>query len=510
MKRATLSPCRVFVYLVVSIVAVAAKAEGVPVACYPEAPAQLVAKAEEAADDIVTHAGGNWRTNLAFVMPDVVIFAVADAIAPGPTRALEAYRYLAETKRTDKQIGASATAEGSTSATEKPGFTQLLGFAIENGAIEKQNNGTSLTLSATPYSVLIGPRRDTAETYQHNEFLRRLGFSATFKLASGTSDLANVNREQMTEWSARMRFGDHSARSKYFQDRWETEIKPHIVARLNAMSEANRVVHADPATENLEDQLQQRLENDINTQLGKAGVSLDDQKTEIKRLMVCGAKEMIVDPIAAKTKNVSEATRSTIQQHVIPSLAATLHDLDTVRPKVDQLFEDLNDRPLATLEYTNHRTTVGSDYSDLKLLFEENVWSPFKLNANAGVSIHHDPDPMLHQERFRGAAGSVSLEAKVDSPFQMGATDLSQMTLAFTGRYERLQQNAGVAGKKADIAVAQFKLDIPIAMGLSVPLSVTYANATELVNESKVRGNFGVTLDTDKLYALGQLLLAQR
>ena len=57
-------------------------------------------------------------------------------------------------------------------------------------------------------------------------------------------------------------------------------------------------------------------------------------------------------------------------------------------------------------------------------------------------------------------------------------------------------------GSKGDIALGQLKLTIPIASwGIKLPLAVTFANRTELIKESVVRANFGVTFDLDPLFA---------
>jgi hypothetical protein len=45
-------------------------------------------------------------------------------------------------------------------------------------------------------------------------------------------------------------------------------------------------------------------------------------------------------------------------------------------------------------------------------------------------------------------------------------------------------------------------LEIPVAAGVSLPISITYSNATELIKEKDVRGNFGITFDLDKLKSL--------
>lgn len=46
---------------------------------------------------------------------------------------------------------------------------------------------------------------------------------------------------------------------------------------------------------------------------------------------------------------------------------------------------------------------------------------------------------------------------------------------------------------------AQAKLTIPIAHGLDLPISVSYASRTAFIKESNVQGKFGFTFDLSKL-----------
>jgi len=48
-------------------------------------------------------------------------------------------------------------------------------------------------------------------------------------------------------------------------------------------------------------------------------------------------------------------------------------------------------------------------------------------------------------------------------------------------------------------------LEIPVLSGMSIPFSVTFANASELIKEKHIRANFGFSFDADKLFALTQL-----
>jgi hypothetical protein len=97
-------------------------------------------------------------------------------------KSIQIRQFMEETRRTDKQVGASATSEGSTSALEKPNFANLLAFAIEHGAIDKQVSGTTLTLSSSPYAFLAAAQGDTSSTYKKYEVFHRIGISANFNI----------------------------------------------------------------------------------------------------------------------------------------------------------------------------------------------------------------------------------------------------------------------------------------------------------------------------------------
>jgi hypothetical protein len=154
----------------------------------------------------------------------------------------------------------------------------------------------------------------------------------------------------------------------------------------------------------------------------------------------------------------------------------------------------------------NHRQATGSDYSEGKFLFEQDSFHPMKLVANVGFSFYHRPDHTMNQQKARDISAALSFEGKFDSPLLSGTADLSKITYAFTGSYQRTFENRNVAGKKADIGSFQFKLELPIFAGVSVPFSLTYANATEQQDKQHLRANFGLSFDVDKLFAMTRLM----
>jgi hypothetical protein len=141
----------------------------------------------------------------------------------------------------------------------------------------------------------------------------------------------------------------------------------------------------------------------------------------------------------------------------------------------------------------------------LKFLYEKGSSDTMKLVFNLGGSFYSNPNRNLNQQATRDYATSLSWEGIAGrSPFALDPNDQSQVTFAFSGRYQRLLENRHVAGKKADIAAAQGKVDLPIFTGASMALSITYANADEMNAKDQVRFNFGFSYDTVKLYQLLQ------
>jgi hypothetical protein len=127
------------------------------------------------------------------------------------------------------------------------------------------------------------------------------------------------------------------------------------------------------------------------------------------------------------------------------------------------------------------------------------------LTGNFSSSFYTNPNPKLNESTLRG--GKAALQAQWNlggGPFDKvkDANDKSKMTLAISGSYERLQENKDQKGKRPDIVLGSGKLEIPISSGLSIPLSISFANASSQVKGNYVFGNFGISFNLDALSAL--------
>ena len=494
--------------------------------CYPNAPPALIETVNAAAFQIVDRKDPTEVTSQFF---QILFFSTAHAVSVDAVDAdaqrrdminkIDIARLKQETQRTDKQVGASATAEGSTTAAEKPGFAELLGFAIEPGAIQQEVNGTTLTLSSSPYMLVAAASGDNSTTYSKYGYLSRLGVSANFKIDNNDNVLANARRNQLSEWSLRARItGDRSDRSRSAEAIWQKVSGQFAAPDLVLTKELSDQFQRDGALAAQRREIEDRFltatftvpVNDI-LKRPDSELSRDQKMNQIAKMILCQVKTDIFDQVRSGTFKVDENTRKRLINKTIPAYQAALDAKEAAIKEFEDGLKALSYKPVLTFAYNNKRDPTASDYSVLRLLFQKKMMESkddkkledtegLSIIANAGVSLYHKPNAALNQKNLRDFFAALSFEGTAGrSPFRSESDDQSRITFSFSGRYQRLFENRGRPNVKADIGVAQFKLEVPIMAGISLPFSVTYANASELIKEDHVRANFGFTFDTDKL-----------
>jgi hypothetical protein len=490
--------------------------------CYPNAPKKLVDLADAVATLIIDRTpplkpssaiGRNFEK--------LMYFAVADAVLDEKDkinlRKLRVQQFVAETARTDKQANASPNSPGAVSAVEKPGFSQLLSFALDHGAVEKQVKGTTLTLSSSPYALLAAANGgDTSENHKRYDFFNRIGVSANFNIANQTDPLSSARRKQLSDWSIKVRLNkDYSSRSTTFQSFWDKDVAPLIEQRAVIYVSAFDTAF-NKEIPDLYKQLREEFQPDPDS--GKKGalelyleghgsLSAADKKAGLRQEIVCRLKAEVYDPLQSKTVTVSETLREDVNR-TLKALATAELAVDEGKQLVEAKIKELNNKPTTTFAYSNQYPATGSAFSVFKFLHERKAYDPVKLVGNAGISIYQHPNAKLNQQTMRDIFFGLSFDGSAGrSPFVSATSELDQSKIlfSFTGRYQRLFENRHIKNRKADIAVAQFKLEIPIVTGVSLPFSVTFANASELIKEKHMRANFGFSFDTDKLFLLAKL-----
>jgi len=116
---------------------------------------------------------------------------------------------------------------------------------------------------------------------------------------------------------------------------------------------------------------------------------------------------------------------------------------------------------------------------------------------------------------MHGAWRDLQFGAKIDIPFSGMANVVDKGTFTLSGLFVDLHQmplgiNLMVNGvsvtQPGKIGLFQAKYTIPLGNGTGVqlPISITYSNRTDLIKETSVQANIGITFDMSKLIAAKQ------
>lgn len=455
-----------------------------------------------------------------------------------------------ELERTDKQEGSSSKASGSTSAVEKAGINWLLGLAFETGAITQEENKTGVTLSTGPYAFLTLAEKDTPALYERYDLLRRFGVSASFATDSaGDAADRNFDPSALTELSAKyVIVGDRSTRSKWFVQEWKRDpdgpgprksIEALMHERLQADVGLIGAAMGNGGIRSIVDGDAQSLIVDVGGILEKARADAQDgtkatHKLTIKekRSALDGVRGKITSAVVAALKKstdafdpakVSDEDRLRLSR-AMDAYVATRVNFEEEDARMQEILAELASTPLVTAGYTFHRKKDDADYSEVKVLAEYSLLDPdtkkemLTFVGNASLSLNHDHSRIptkddgstdadmpaekgKRRDTVRDFSISLAIEKKIPNflPFRVNAGGANEIVLSLNGKFMRLEN------EKDEIGVAQAKATFPLATGVDLPISVTYATRSEYVDEDEVRGNFGVSVDTDKLWSLAKL-----
>jgi hypothetical protein len=442
----------------------------------------------------------------------------------------------AETSRTDKQTGAGAESTGTTTLVEKVGLPRLLSMAIENNAIQQESDGTSLTLRSTPYALLLflTGKPDTAETYQ--EFtattsntrdpgfaigLPLIGLAANFALNEEQNKAPDdLNFDQFSSFSAKWQFwGDRSPRSEAFQQAWKADVQGAIQDELNAAGKAIDKLFENPQPSGAEltrrsKLLLEQLTTSFRAQLASVPAN-QPVDGETQKAMVAEAMREIDAQICVPASDPGETGNEIISgdtRSELAELARRYYVAKLARGQARQRFLELidtwNKNPGGSLAYSLHRIDGGSDFSEVKLLFQgssddifPNTTAGLNLSFNGLVSINHQPDHSMGQDSLRDYGATLGVEKNVPNAITgfLQKESLGEIEIGLNGEVKQLEESNDVLG------AVQLRFSVPIYWGLDLPLSFSWASRTEEKDDDVFRVSVGGLFDSDKLEALWKL-----
>ncbi|HEX3248305.1 MAG TPA: hypothetical protein VHS05_02670 [Pyrinomonadaceae bacterium] len=181
--------------------------------------------------------------------------------------------------------------------------------------------------------------------------------------------------------------------------------------------------------------------------------------------------------------DIANAVDEYIDQQLTDAELVAFRNLDdTARAAV----EDIRRAPQLSLAFTTKQRRIGIDEYLGTLIFDYGVADRINLTLNGSYSYN---DSKIIGGDLRGFKFGGQLR------FQLNRENLLGKKPLF---FDVATQGSWMNNTDA-IYKAQGKLTIPIADGIDFPISVTYANRTNLIDEKEVRGQFGFTLDTARL-----------
>ena len=416
-----------------------------------------------------------------------------------------------EDSRTDKQVGAPAGANGSTSLVSKGGVPAILGFAVEYGALTQTADQTSVTLrgNAIGWLDLLKGQNFIAAYQDDSTFvrqLRRISYSLTYNVASeaGENSVERPNADEIV-----------AAADQSGQQLKSYSVRFNLIDQRDPRSAVNRASAA-------------RLMQVSGTLVNKALIfflpvlkSPDYERwLDVSRVALSAPGRMS----RRELERVFYARLEALRQLMIaktPDFDTSLAHLVTTLTEFENArtgwFDKLQQRFVLATEFARDRQLDRQGSWTARVIGEGRIGqSAWDLTANFAVARQDEGMAMVPEPVPTGGWRDVQIAVQADRPlgnagdpcFTAGAA-VGRPVLSFEYLGRWLTDKAVVQFAGHDFSVdegwihaAQAKITIPIkGSGAKIPFSVSYANRTELIKEKSIRAHFGITFDLDVLTA---------
>jgi hypothetical protein len=408
-------------------------------------------------------------------------------------------------RRADIQAGAASGASGTTSAVVNPLLPAIFGVAFEDGAITRSVSGSTISLKVAPAGLICAARPLAAAAVARRDedacrtFWRRVGIVASFDTKRGEKstkleDLQTLDN-QFAAVTVRaevlnLRTASGARYRKTFATRFESW--------KTAATALTAIDRETPEIKKAKTQVAARLLELVQKPDWK-GKAVDSRTAEITAIIKEAAASVVVPEVQAT------AVRN-----------AWLGALRADR----ELQNAVANAPVLTAEYAFERPDLATEA--IGTVVPEGIRPPnlhtaraiyaqglmktsLDFTANASLSWFGDERPGM-SGTFRDFKAGVAGTFRLRDLANYGAPALS-----FAALYVYLHQeplglgliafNDAAINKPGHIGVFQAKLELPTARNaMRIPLSFTYSNRTELIKETDVRGQIGISFNLDALF----------
>jgi len=429
------------------------------------------------------------------------------------------------------QTGESAATGGTTSLTSLANAAQWISAAFESGALAKESEGTVTTLRVGGYGVyswlaphsqrpcaISNPYCDTAKEM----FLR--GLSGSISIDNSSPDQTTTQPTQanftpnpvLSFLGTGGRITSASARMQFLQ-----RVTPATEAEIADWRERLKPVEAAARDFNLSVQV---FADRLN--------AIPDDAFQL------WGRQVRSDAASLARPEFEQKYRTDIEAFYAahPALLGTLDQLHQTRTTFHQkLSEALSEsllKPAATFEYVYASPSGQQSTSGIRFVIDKKIYHASAggvasddvardhnatITANASFNWYNEIPQGITTGRVRDAQVSAQLERAIGP-----ATRKLRSSAALSAYYQyqinpailTFDQNAVTPGpsqipipnpaaaaldSKGHIGIIQGKLTLRLTDSISIPLAVSWANRTELIKASTIKGQFGINIDFGSL-----------
>jgi len=385
---------------------------------------------------------------------------------------LQVAKVQATVRNTSNQVEVPSVAGNATSLVDQTAAPNLVGLAMNLAGLSSKsvgtspggtgasaNNGVSGSVTTTAYALYAAATQhdplDPAFYSAHTD-LRRFSFTAG---RDNTSGSVSTNANQQNP----LLFG-----SKIVILNWRDATASHNSKKLAGMSEGL----ARTAVGNTS--IAKEVQDYLYAQLGKPPESLFDFLTRV----LSGAS--LSATIAGLTQDQEDQISRIISRKIDPLVA--------LRTETDRVIRAIRNAEQLSLTFDS-KVGFGSTANDYRtgVAFDGGLtdWCNLTLNATFDYTDNKNVIPNAY-------GGRVAIQSTIlmNHSNALGPTRPVLLSTALEAKW---------LTKALPTYTGQFKLTIPLFNGVSLPLSVSVANRTSLINEKNVYGNFGISIDLARL-----------
>lgn len=369
-----------------------------------------------------------------------------------------------EQTSSSKQVEAPSALGSSTSLVDNASVSDLVGLALTPPTLPRGRTGdaeaTSQAFTLSPYAIisaLTGQDPDDPYYYQEKTAWRLLGITLGTEDVddpSGPNDRALLVGVKLKVW-----------------DRRSAEPDPSVLQELRN----NTLPRAGAAFGRISGAIQDEL------------AALSGVGDDLSAIVAFTAP--LNDP--AEFAQVMGALSDAERANLVSIVEAEIEPFLALDQAAEELVANLRGEPQLALAFSGRASRTGRDSYRVGVALDRDLAPGLAWTLNGSLEIK---EAMGAFDEGYGATFATQLSFALADESLTEARG-ARLTLAAEGSF---MQDADSQAR------LQAKLVLPLTAGLEFPISVTWANRTDLIDEEDVSGHIGITMDTASLLrALG-------